>query len=215
MLNETGKTVHLLQKKFQSVFRFTQPLFFSHGLLNCNLHFPCRSITLFDVWTDNFVLMPVINPFQDESYFSMWSNHEKISAGICSLGSTAAVTSMQCFAWVKSVWGWLYSGCYFSALSTDTGGSTCLPVSYCGVMCGYHGFSHAWCPSHIWTVLWKEMHILVLTIHPQLSSRLSITKILLIVMSECTALLSWNSVYRSAFVCAPWMQGLLCLFWSL
>jgi hypothetical protein len=35
MPNEKGTTVFILQKKFQSVFGFTLPLFHGRGLLNC------------------------------------------------------------------------------------------------------------------------------------------------------------------------------------
>jgi len=35
MPNEKGTTVYTLQKKFQSIFGFTLPLFHGRGLLNC------------------------------------------------------------------------------------------------------------------------------------------------------------------------------------
>lgn len=38
MANEKGTTVYALQKKFQSVFGFTLPLFHGRGLLNCTCH---------------------------------------------------------------------------------------------------------------------------------------------------------------------------------
>lgn len=37
MPNEKGTTVYVLQKKFQSMFGFTLPLFHGRGLLNCEL----------------------------------------------------------------------------------------------------------------------------------------------------------------------------------
>ena len=35
MPNEKGTTIYALQKKFQSAFGFTLPLFHGRGLLNC------------------------------------------------------------------------------------------------------------------------------------------------------------------------------------
>lgn len=40
MSNEKGTTVYALQKKFQSVFGFTLPLFHGRGLLNCRWILP-------------------------------------------------------------------------------------------------------------------------------------------------------------------------------
>ncbi|KAF8579950.1 amidase signature enzyme [Ramaria rubella] len=60
----------------------------------------------------------VINPFQTGLDGPPWAHREQRSAGGSSGGSAAAVASKQCFA----------------ALSTDTGGSTRLPASYCGVV---------------------------------------------------------------------------------
>lgn len=37
MANDKGTTVYALQKKFQSVFGFTLPLFHGRGLLNCEI----------------------------------------------------------------------------------------------------------------------------------------------------------------------------------
>lgn len=37
MPNEKGTTVYALQRKFQSLFGFTLPLFHGRGLLNCAL----------------------------------------------------------------------------------------------------------------------------------------------------------------------------------
>ncbi|KAK7031613.1 Glutamyl-tRNA amidotransferase subunit A, mitochondrial [Favolaschia claudopus] len=61
---------------------------------------------------------PVINPFQLSSSSTSWVQREKRSAGGSSGGSAAAVVTGMCYA----------------ALSTDTGGSTRLPASYCGIV---------------------------------------------------------------------------------
>lgn len=53
MPNEKGTTIYVLQKKFQSMFGFTLPLFHGRGMLNCEFqtystgdlslnHFYCR-----------------------------------------------------------------------------------------------------------------------------------------------------------------------------
>ncbi|TFY76075.1 hypothetical protein EWM64_g7937 [Hericium alpestre] len=63
---------------------------------------------------------PVVNPFQSKSASSdtPWESRERRSAGGSSGGSAAAVAAGMCDA----------------ALATDTGGSTRLPASYCGVV---------------------------------------------------------------------------------
>ncbi|KAJ7132344.1 amidase signature domain-containing protein [Mycena epipterygia] len=61
---------------------------------------------------------PVINPFQSASSTVPWAERERRSAGGSSGGSAAAVAAGMCYA----------------ALSTDTGGSTRLPASYCGIV---------------------------------------------------------------------------------
>ena len=59
MANEKGTTVYELQRKFQSVFGFTLPLFHGRGLLNCEFYTllvfgDCRKCTI----KDNLGLMP-------------------------------------------------------------------------------------------------------------------------------------------------------------
>jgi len=58
MPNEKGTTIYALQRKFQSIFGFTLPLFHGRGLLNCLLT-PCACAAIFDFSTlDNLGLMP-------------------------------------------------------------------------------------------------------------------------------------------------------------
>ncbi|KAJ7173568.1 Glutamyl-tRNA amidotransferase subunit A, mitochondrial [Mycena filopes] len=81
------------------------------GKLNCD-EFGMGSLNVHSVHG------PVINPFQAASSTVPWHIREKRSAGGSSGGSAAAVAAKTCNA----------------ALSTDTGGSTRLPASYCGVV---------------------------------------------------------------------------------
>ena len=59
MPNEKGTTVYKLQRKFQSVFGFTLPLFHGRGLLNCMSFriFPCEMLPD-ALCLDNVGLMP-------------------------------------------------------------------------------------------------------------------------------------------------------------
>ncbi|KAJ7230467.1 amidase signature domain-containing protein [Mycena pura] len=82
------------------------------GKLNCD-EFGMGSLNIHSVHG------PVVNPFQTASSSSTpWVERERRSAGGSSGGSAAAVAAGMCYA----------------ALSTDTGGSTRLPASYCGVV---------------------------------------------------------------------------------
>ncbi|KAJ7708882.1 amidase signature domain-containing protein [Mycena rosella] len=81
------------------------------GKLNCD-EFGMGSLNVHSVHG------PVVNPFQAASDSAPWVDREKRSAGGSSGGSAAAVAAGMCDA----------------ALSTDTGGSTRLPASYCGVV---------------------------------------------------------------------------------
>ncbi|KAJ7105126.1 amidase signature domain-containing protein [Mycena crocata] len=81
------------------------------GKLNCD-EFGMGSLNVHSVHG------PVVNPFQSTSTSVPWQRREKRSAGGSSGGSAAAVAAGMCYA----------------ALSTDTGGSTRLPASYCGVV---------------------------------------------------------------------------------
>ncbi|KAJ6458134.1 amidase signature domain-containing protein [Mycena vitilis] len=81
------------------------------GKLNCD-EFGMGSLNVHSVHG------PVINPFQPASSPVPWVEREKRSAGGSSGGSAASVAAGMCYA----------------ALSTDTGGSTRLPASYCGVV---------------------------------------------------------------------------------
>lgn len=66
MSNEKGTTVYALQKKFQSIFGFTLPLFHGRGLLNCTLNLPWSILSFrensttvcFVCCVDNLGLMP-------------------------------------------------------------------------------------------------------------------------------------------------------------
>ncbi|KAJ7663794.1 amidase signature domain-containing protein [Mycena polygramma] len=80
------------------------------GKLNCD-EFGMGSLNVHSVHG------PVVNPFQPASSSVPWAEREKRSAGGSSGGSAASVAAGMCYA----------------ALSTDTGGSTRLPASYCGV----------------------------------------------------------------------------------
>ncbi|KAJ7272742.1 amidase signature enzyme [Mycena haematopus] len=83
------------------------------GKLNCD-EFGMGSLNIHSVHG------PTVNPFQLASASASvpWIEREKRSAGGSSGGSAAAVAAGMCYA----------------ALSTDTGGSTRLPASYCGVV---------------------------------------------------------------------------------
>ncbi|KAJ7027938.1 amidase signature domain-containing protein [Mycena alexandri] len=81
------------------------------GKLNCD-EFGMGSLNVHSVHG------PVVNPFQTASSTVPWADREKRSAGGSSGGSAASVAAKMCSA----------------ALSTDTGGSTRLPASYCGVV---------------------------------------------------------------------------------
>ncbi|KAF8166586.1 amidase signature domain-containing protein [Mycena galopus ATCC 62051] len=81
------------------------------GKLNCD-EFGMGSLNVHSVHG------PVVNPFQPASSSVPWTEREKRSAGGSSGGSAAAVAAGMCYA----------------ALSTDTGGSTRLPASYCGIV---------------------------------------------------------------------------------
>lgn len=58
MPNEKGTTVYALQKKFQSLFGFTLPLFHGRGLLNCTSPTGKSETTLTAPSADNLGLMP-------------------------------------------------------------------------------------------------------------------------------------------------------------
>ena len=63
MPNEKGTTVYALQRKFQSIFGFTLPLFHGRGLLNCMRLFHMsrvfvESIIIIIFILDNLGLMP-------------------------------------------------------------------------------------------------------------------------------------------------------------
>lgn len=64
MPNEKGTTVYALQKKFQSMFGFTLPLFHGRGLLNCALYtipypfLPVDALIPHLPFVDNLGLMP-------------------------------------------------------------------------------------------------------------------------------------------------------------
>ncbi|KAJ7881166.1 amidase signature domain-containing protein [Mycena leptocephala] len=81
------------------------------GKLNCD-EFGMGSLNF------NSVHGPVVNPFQAASSSVPWQERELRYSGGSSGGSAAAVAADMCYA----------------ALSTDTGGSTRLPASYCGVV---------------------------------------------------------------------------------
>lgn len=62
MPNEKGTAVYALQRKFQSMFGFTLPLFHGRGLLNCtdnpHMRWNFQVISNLTVPTDNLGLMP-------------------------------------------------------------------------------------------------------------------------------------------------------------
>jgi 2-acylglycerol O-acyltransferase 2 len=58
MPNEKGTTIYALQKKFQSMFGFTLPLFHGRGLLNCELQPYSTGNLSFIYAADNLGLMP-------------------------------------------------------------------------------------------------------------------------------------------------------------
>lgn len=58
MPNEKGTTIYALQKKFQSAFGFTLPLFHGRGLLNCMVVILSSARVTEPCLTDNLGLLP-------------------------------------------------------------------------------------------------------------------------------------------------------------